>query len=551
MNKSFITSLGCTLMISFHLHAGDPALAKAIDLFEAGMYPAAQRYFKTQTASGEAYYYLGEIAFIEGKADSASFYYDKGLATDPPFMLCYVGKGKLMLKSNVKEAEATMQKAFTDKASKKDPAIYTAIGNAYAANKMNDKAKDFFKQASGIDRNYAGSYIAEGNMLMAEEKVNDASNKYDMAAFQDKKNKLSRLKLAEIYFHVNPDQALTTLNELMAIDPNYAPAYRLLGELYYANGQAGKVGEMEKAGEAYSKFLSFGYGTPADYSRYATILFFNKDYKGSLAEVRKALSKNPDNLIMKRLLGYNLFEIEEHESALDAMTAFMNDPKSTHIPTDFRYFARILRKNKQDSMSIDYYSKALELDQANKSDILKEMAQAYESMKKYAMAGLFYEQYIESIKDDAVATDYFTCGKAFYNAGQRIKLIAAVDSIEQIRLFQKADEKFAIVAERISTSHLGNFWRARVQTNLDPESTQGLAKPYYEQAMAILEINPSKYPNDLFECYKYLGYYYYVQENKETSLSYLSKAQAISPNDPQVNELYKYLTQPVPKPQKK
>ncbi len=535
MNNKIFVSLGCILMITLNIKAGDPVTSKGVDFFEAGMYQSAQRYFKTQAASGESNYYLGEIAYAKGKADSASFYYDQGLATDQPYTLCYVGKGKLMLKSNVKEAEATMQKAFTDRASKKDPVIYTAIGKAYAANKMFDKAKEYFEQARGFDKNYAGSYIAEGDILMAEEKVSDAANKYDMAAYVDKKNKPSRLKLAGIYAHVNPDQAMTTINELLAIDNTYAPAYKQLGELYYAKSQ------MEKAGEAYAQYLSLGSGNAADYARYASILFFNKDYRGSLAEVEKVLAKDPENSVMKRLLAYNLFEIEEHERALTAMTSFMNDSKSNHIATDYRYYARILRKNKQDSLSIDYYTKALEVDQANKSDILKEMAQAYESMKKYAMAGLYYEQYIESTTD-AGSTDYFYCGRCFYYAGGRMEIKADVDSIERIRMFQKADQNFTTVAERTPSSYLGNFWRARVQSSLDPETTQGLAKPYYEQALTILETNPSKYTSELQECYKYLGYYYYLQDDKETSISYWNKVLAIAPDDPVATEALKGLS---------
>ena len=535
MNKTVFTSLSCILMINLNINAGDPVTSKGVDFFDAGMYQAARRYFKAQDPSGETYYYLGEIAYAEGKTDSASFYYDQGLASDMPYHLCYVSKGKLMLKLNVKEAEATMQKAFTDKASKKDPVIYTAIGNAYAANKMYDKAKEYFKQAHSFDQNYAMAYVREGEMFMAEEKINDAANRFNMAAYVDKKNKLSRLKLAEIYTHVNTEQALITINELLAIDNDYAPAYKQLGELHYAKGQ------VEKAGEAYARYLSFGNGTTAEYVRYASILFLSKDYLGSLAEVEKILSMEPENAVAKRLLGYNLFEIEEYEQALAALTSFMEDPKSNRIASDYKYYARSLRKNKQDSLSIDYYTKALEIDKTNISEILKEVAQVYESMKNYAMAGLYYEQYIENTPD-AVAIDYFNCGRSFYYAAGHIELAADVDSVEQMRLFEKADQKFAIVAERIPAGYLGNFWRGRVQSQLDPEATQGLAKPYYEQALAILETNPSKYPGELLECYKYLGYYYLVQEDDEKSISYWKKVVEISPNDSMANEAIKGLT---------
>ena len=523
MKKVIFIALSCILAINFNIKADDAAISKGIDFFEAGMYEPARQFFKAQTANGMAYYYLGEIAYAEGKTDSASYYYDKGLATDKPYSLCYVGKGKLMLKTNLKEAEATMQKVFVDKASKKDPAIYTAIGLAYAANKMNDKAKASFKQARDFNRNYAPVYIAEGDLSLTEEKLNEAANKYDMAAYVDKKNKLSRLKLADIYSQVNPEQAMVSINELLSLDPDYAPAYKQLGELHFNNKQ------YEKAGEAYARYLSFGTGSITEYARYATILYLNKEYRSSLAEAEKALVIDPDNTSMKRLSGYNLFEMEEYERALSVMNTFMNDSKSNFISSDYKYYARTLRKNKQDLLSIDYYQKALEFEQTNKSDILQEISQAYESMKNHAMAASFSEQFIENTPT-ANAADYFNCGQQFYFAGKDIEIKADADSLEQIRLYQKADHFFAIVAERSPSHYLGNFWRARVQYALDPDVIQGLAKPYYEQAVAILEASPSKNSNDLLECYRYLAYYF-LEEDKETSISYWNKVLAIEPTN--------------------
>ena len=532
MNKTFFISSGCILMITLNIIAGNPS--KGVDLFEAGMFRAAQKYFKAQAPSSESDYYLGEIAYAQGKTDSASMYYDRGVTSDQPYLLCYIGKGKLMLKSNAKEAEEMMQKVFTDRASKKDPAIYTAIGKAYSANKMYDKAKENFDQARSLDKDYAGGYIAEGDMLMDEKKVSDAANKYDMAAYVDRTNKLSRLKLAGIYASVNPEQAITTINELLAIDNTYAPAYKQLGEIYYTRNQ------MEKAGEAYARYLSFGNGEVADYARYASILFFNKDYQGSLAEVEKVLAKDPGNSVMKRLLGYNLFELEEHENALSAMSSFLNDPKSNVIASDYKYYARILRKNKQDSLSINYYMKVLEADPASKNEILKEMGQTCESMKKYGQAGLYYEQYIECTPDVSSA-DYFFCGRSYYYAGGHLEIKSDIDSVEQVSLLEKADQFFKTVDERSPTSYLGNFWRARVQASLDPETIKGLAKPYYEKALSILETNPSKYSSELQECYKYLGYYYYQQNDKETSITYWNKVLSIAPDDNVATEALKGL----------
>ena len=79
-------------------------------------------------------------------------------------------------------------------------------------------------------------------------------------------------------------------------------------------------------------------------------------------------------------------------------------------------------------------------------------------------------------------------------------------------------------------SYLGNFWRARTNSALDPETTQGLAKPYYEEVAAFLiDKNDPRYNSALIECYSYLGYYYLVANKLPESKEYWNKILAIDP----------------------
>jgi tetratricopeptide (TPR) repeat protein len=362
---------------------------------------------------------------------------------------------------------------------------------------------------------------------MEQNQLNDAANKYDMAAFLDKTNKPSRLKMADIYAHINPNQAVATLEELLSVHPDCAPAYKQISELYYSKGLVGK------ACENYTRYMSYGDFSQKDRERYAQLLFFNKDYPASLAEIKKALAENPDNGVMKRLRGYNLFETGEFAQAASVMEPFMNDANSNLISLDHKYFARILHKNKQDSLALIHYGIVVEMDSSSIPDIYKEMAQAYESLKKYESAGLYYERYING--GTASGTVVFFCGRCFYNAGNTTE----ADSTERTRLLQKADSFFETVNERTPTSYLGNFWRARTHAQLDPETEQGLAKPFYEQALTILETNPEKYKSELLECYKYLGYYFYLQKENAASIAYWEKVLALDPSNAMATEAIK------------
>jgi hypothetical protein len=97
------------------------------------------------------------------------------------------------------------------------------------------------------------------------------------------------------------------------------------------------------------------------------------------------------------------------------------------------------------------------------------------------------------------------------------------------------------------SSYLGYQWRARALAALDPESTQGSAKPDYEKALEMLELknDPKKYSSDLIEAYRYLGYFHYLQYDaikknedaearekaKNESLAYWQKVLLLDPNN--------------------
>ena len=104
------------------------------------------------TKKAEAYFYLGEIYSGMNKLDSAGMYYDMGLQADPLYPYNSIGKGKLMLKNNKKEAEALFKAVI--KSDKKNPEIYLAISKAYYENVMPEYQK-YLDKALDADKEYA------------------------------------------------------------------------------------------------------------------------------------------------------------------------------------------------------------------------------------------------------------------------------------------------------------------------------------------------------------------------------------------------------------
>jgi tetratricopeptide (TPR) repeat protein len=125
--------------------------------------------------------------------------------------------------------------------------------------------------------------------------------------------------------------------------------------------------------------------------------------------------------------------------------------------------------------------------------------------------------------------------------------LAGYDSLQRISYYNQADSNFKLVTELSPESYVGFIWRGRVHSRLDPETSIGLAKPDYEQALAIIEKgDASKTPKLLIECYRYLAFYYYLEADKlkptepeqaqfnmDNSINYWEKILALDPADAQ------------------
>jgi hypothetical protein len=251
-----------------------------------------------------------------------------------------------------------------------------------------------------------------------------------------------------------------------------------------------------------------------DLNRYITILYFNKEYNVAYDLIDRILGKNPTNAVMLRLRGYTAFELGKFSEGLESMNRFFALRSSSDsekiIALDYEYHGKLLQKSGSDSLAIISFKKAIELD-STKTALLEDIAKAYEKMKKYSNAVDYIQQYIDSKKGNVSSITYFNLGKDYLILANEAQ--GTADSLNRMPYLVFADSAFSKVVALSPNSYLGYLWRARVLAGIDPETTQGLAKPDYEKVMVILEEknDPQKYRTELTEIYRYLGYFYYLQ----------------------------------------
>jgi len=185
---------------------------------------------------------------------------------------------------------------------------------------------------------------------------------------------------------------------------------------------------------------------------------------------------------------------------------------------------------KNDSVAVDYYLKGYKMDTTN-YDVLSDIAISYNKMKKYDKAANYYEIKIRDGK--ATPNDYYNLGKVYYSAANWIK----------------ADTNFAIFISLQPNYVQAYQWRARTNVNIDPESIEGKAKPYFELLVQKALPDSVKYSKELLEAYSYFAFYYFKQnvmskkeDDKKNAIVWCEKVLAISPNDDKAGTMYKSLT---------
>ncbi|HAH22920.1 MAG TPA: hypothetical protein DCL77_04020 [Prolixibacteraceae bacterium] len=518
-------------------------------------YSAAKQIFsallKSDPKNAVALYGMGEYYYNTGKMDSAKVFYQNGLDASSSNAYNYVGLGKIASLSDPAAAEGYFSSAV--KKSKKDVGALVAIAKFYYQKTPKNlaEAKRYVDMATAIDGQNGPAFFLSGLINVDQSNTSAAALDFDRSIYFDPNNLDAYLYASQIMIATrNVAQATSYLNKALAINPKFWPAYKALGELNYSTQ---KYKDAITNFEIYYKNIS---PPDLDITHYAYSLFFDKQYDKATELINKLLAKNPNDYFLLRLLGYIDFETKDLVNGKAVMDKFFTlVPADKILTDDYAYYGKMQSASGNDSLAIANYMLALKKD-STQFQMYDEIAKSYNKLKQYDK-GLEYTNLYFSKKPNMSPADYFNFGKAYYttanslvdkkdslvqNMDKATKLaMHQADSLKELSYYQKADSLFAKVEELAPTSYLGSFWRGRVNSAIDKETTLGLAKPFYEKALEIIIADPVKYKAAITEAYAYLGFYYYVKDDKATSMDYWKKLLELDPENQKAQEAVKTL----------
>src|SRR5690606_26455169 len=114
------------------------------------------------------------------------------------------------------------------------------------------------------------------------------------------------------------DIAAENYKEALNLDPNFAPAYAALADLYFL------FGRNQQAKDNYSTYKKLVGNTLYARVKYAKLLFMAKSYDETIEEINGILAevKEPE-IVLYRLIAYSEYEVKKYPEGLEHIELFL------------------------------------------------------------------------------------------------------------------------------------------------------------------------------------------------------------------------------------
>jgi tetratricopeptide (TPR) repeat protein len=473
-----------TLLISSALWAQDEQAQKYV---EREQYSKANTIYKNLLVSNakkasEYYYYLGDICLRKDKNDSAKYFFMEGVKADETTPLNYVGIGIVSMRANnATEGQRSFDKAL-QLSSNKNAQVLNAIGEYYVLNATTaelPKGIAFLKKSTEVDSKNATGWILLGDAYGRQSEGSKQVEAYNKASTLVHSVPLLKMKYGKLYVSTrNIDLAVKYYNEGLAVDNTYGPLYRELGDAY------NKQKKYELAIDNYKKYLSYIDRNDDVEFQYGYFLLRSQKFDEAAQTFTALEQRKFDSPYIYNRRAVCYYELEKYDLAKKDIETYFKKVNTINTKSaDYEYYGKILLKTGQDSLAILQLQSAVDKD-TTRLDLYGEIGTYYYSKGDYTKAVQYMSKQVKPTTKDP---------KVFYELGQA---------------------SFAKLIELKPAVYIGYLWRARASAAQDPETKQGLAKPYYEKVIELCGANGTKYKSELIEANEYVAYYYTVNRDK-------------------------------------
>ncbi|HEY8898364.1 MAG TPA: tetratricopeptide repeat protein [Niastella sp.] len=472
---------------------------------------------KADPANAEAWYLLTKAIILSDSAAPLQNILAQSPATvrnEPFYQVAY---GSFLLNAGNKDSARYYFDQALDKTREKNPDILSAIAGAHIAAKAGDAnyAVELLNKAIDRDKKNPALYTLLGDAYRKLGNGSEAYKTYSLALDKDKQNAAALYRMGKIFVsQKNPEMYLKYFNQVLEADSNYAPAlYELYYHYYFTDPQ--------KALPYFQQYVAKSDPDKNNDVLYTDLLYLNKQYKEAITKAQQVLSRhNGDSMPrLYKLMAYSYLGMKDTSDAMTSMSKyFAKEVDSNLVAKDYETMADMYAtvEGKEDS-AIAYYQKTVDLakDHPDRFHFYKKLADLYKGKKDYLNEGKWLGMYYQD-NPKATNIDLFNWGIANFKAEN----------------YAQADTVFGTYIQKYPDQAFGYYWRARTNSLADSTMEKGAAIPWYNQLIAILEKDTTSKTNKkwLVEAYGYLAAYQTNQvKDYRSAIENLKKILVIDP----------------------
>ncbi len=537
--------IGCLLMgFAFtNLLIGQASLAEGIKLFNNENYTEAQNFFesiiKKEPTNALPHYYIGQIKYALEDYKGAKEAYVAGVKVNSKCCECAIGLAKLNL-DNGNTIEATKTLDALEKSNKKSAPMLALIGDAYLYSKKPNakKALEALTKSRDLDPKVGSTLSHMGDAAKSLGDLGTAMTNYESAVAKDPTNLEAYMSMAVIWAASRQQElAIEKLESAIKLSPDYAPAYKILYDLYY------KAKQFKKMIPVLDKYVSLaGNDIKARIRLVKFLCYTAKDYERTILEANKLLSdktiklEGADLVVLNRFLAWAYGETQKYQESYDASKELFKiaeqDTSRKVYGQDYDYLAQAALKLGKTEESKVAYEKVLEQDSSKKEEIYGILAKKFYEDKNYEDAITYY------IKKNTLkplgSSESFNLANAYYVT----------------KKYTESDSVFTKIVEATPNYATGWLMKARIARAQDPDFTLLTAQPSYIKYIENAETDLAKATEDkakerlkknLVEAYDYLGTCLVQKSDNEGAKVYFEKVITIDPANAKAIESIKIL----------
>lgn len=418
------------------------------------------------------------------------------------------------------------------KKNKKNAEVIVGIGRAFYEAEPKDTVNARIYADYGIKLNSSAAYVLAGDIYAFGDAGGDAARMYEQAIYFGREaggqiDETPYYKYATVYRKVSLTSSIEKLDDLAKDRPDLAAN----GHVNVLKGRVYDLAnKVEEAAKVYNQ-VPLAQLEERDVVSAARANYLLGDYKKSQEIIEYGLKSQPRKFTYNQLGMFNYTMLKDYDKALEYADRMLNQSDSVKMnPEIYGVYAKALNGAKKYEEAINVYKKTLELEfdsQDKKAGVIKDLADAYKGMDDYENAVVYYDQFLKTVSH-ASLTDYADLGRLYVQYADKLEGDAKQEKLK------KADQIYADLAEKnADAKEYSLFWRARVGTMMDPEASQGLAQPFYEELVNTIVAKAEKDNADKARlkegCNFLMVYYLKIKDDVPRSKEFAEKVLTVDP----------------------